>query len=304
MFPTENNSYNSLLQQAIKAACKVAQIHGISCHQAIVLSHQANVVIHLHPSPVVARVATTTGTVRQGNTWLKRELKITQHLAKSGAPIVPPSSLISPQIYKHQGLFLSFWEFVEILKEPVNPVIVGQKLQECHAALLDFPGELPILEPIKESQHILPQLIAKNAFNPADAELLQKVCETLTNKLETQVANNLLKMQPVHGDANFSNVLNTTQGVLWTDWEDTFIGWLEWDLACLIARSHIIPTEIEKASAALQGYGKDIDQNLLNLLVETRMFQTVLWNFIMASQDSQSLERMQMRLQWLRQRFN
>ncbi len=43
--------------------------------------------MHLVPTPVIARVATTTGTVRQGDGWFAREVAVARYLAAANAPI-------------------------------------------------------------------------------------------------------------------------------------------------------------------------------------------------------------------------
>ncbi len=287
---------NPLLQEAVRAACEIADNNTIKFDKPIILSNQSNVLIHLYPTSVVARVATTTGTVRKGDVWLKREVAVSTYLAENGAPIIPPSTQIPSGTYEHNGLILSFWEFVEVVKEPVDPFIAGRTLRHCHEVLSNFQGELSILDPFEESQRILPELIKQGAFSNDDASMLISIYQRLNTK---QIK---APMQPLHGDANFSNVLNTTCGVLWGDWEDTFIGPVAWDLACIIARARVFSTEIEQADAALKGYGTDIDEGLLDLFVEARTFQTVLWNYIIGQHYPQSLERLDARLQWFRER--
>ncbi|BDA66897.1 hypothetical protein CAL7716_010630 [Calothrix sp. PCC 7716] len=284
------------LQNAINAVYEIAENNGISFGKPIILSNQSNIIIHLYPTSVVARVATTTGTVREGDAWLKREVAVSTYLAENGAPIIPPSTQLPPGTYEHNGLILSFWEFVEVVKEPVDPFIAGRTLRHCHEVLCNFQGDLSLLDPLEESQRILPELIKQKAFSNDDASMLISICQRLNNK-QIQAP-----MQPLHGDANFSNVLNTTRGVLWADWEDTFIGPVAWDLACLVARARVFGTEIEQANAALKGYGTNIDEGLLDLLVEARTFQTLLWNYIIGQHDPQSLERLNARLQWFRER--
>jgi thiamine kinase-like enzyme len=297
MLETEENSP---LQKAVRAACEIAEINSISFDKVIILSNYSNVIIHLHPTSVVARVATTTGTVRKGDRWLKREVAITNYLAANGAPIIPPSLQLPPGPYEHNGLILSFWEFVEVLQQPPDPVAVGRALRSCHEVLSNFQGDLTVLEPFEESQQILAQLISEKVFSASDAEMLVRICHRVNNQIKQIQA----PMQALHGDANFSNVLNTTRGVLWGDWEDTFIGPVAWDLACLIARARVFGTDIEQVNAALKGYGINIDAVLLDLLVEARTFQTALWNYIIGQHDPQSLERLKARLQWFRERHS
>jgi hypothetical protein len=62
------------VQTVVLTVCEVAQQQIIKFDTAIVLADHSNLLVHLHPTPVVARVATTTGTVRKGDAWLKREI--------------------------------------------------------------------------------------------------------------------------------------------------------------------------------------------------------------------------------------
>ncbi|MCC5637687.1 aminoglycoside phosphotransferase family protein [Nostoc sp. CHAB 5844] len=292
-------SEKSRLKNAINAACEVAKQQGLKFDEAVVLQDRSNLVVHLRPAPVVARIATTTGTVRFGDTWFAQEVAVASYLTAAGAPVVSPTNLIQPVPHQHNGLVLSFWDFVEEINELPDATITGLALRECHEALLDFEGELTVLDPLSESENMLFSLISQGAFSPRDSQMLQAV----NHKLKSRFQQLQLPMQPLHGDSNFSNVLNTTRGVLWTDWEDTFIGHIAWDIACLIASSHVFGTDIERAAAALIGYGLAIDNDLLDLFLEARNFQTALWNFIIGQKNPQSLERLEGRLRWFRQRF-
>ncbi|GAB1544146.1 aminoglycoside phosphotransferase family protein [Scytonema sp. NUACC21] len=286
------------VQAALRTVCEVAQQQRLTFDTAIVLADRSNLLVHLRPTPVVARVATTTGTVRKGDAWLKREIAVASHLAAAGAPVVPPSTVVSPGPYHHNGLVLSFWEFVQELDAPVDPIAAGWALRQCHEALVDFKDELPVLDALSESERIFCQLQSERVFSPADADMLQQVQERIKTKFQQLE----LPMQPVHGDSNLSNVLNTTRGVLWADWEDTFIAPTLWDIACLAASSRVFGSDTERVNAALKGYGLRIDDEILDLFIEARTFQTVLWNYIIGQQHPDHLERFEGRLQWFRQR--
>ncbi|MBD2355079.1 aminoglycoside phosphotransferase family protein [Tolypothrix sp. FACHB-123] len=290
------NRFN--VQAAVQTVCEVAEQQFIKFDTAIILADRSNLLVHLSPSPVVARVATTTGTVRQGDTWLKREIAIASHLAIACAPVIPSSTVITLRLYHHNGLVLTFWEFVQELADPAEPTAVGRALRDCHSALIDFDDDLPIFDALSESEQIFAQLSSQGVFSPADAEMLQQA----NASIKTQFQQLQLPMQPIHGDSNFSNVLNTTQGVLWADWEDTFIAPIFWDLACLIAPSRVFGEHVEQADAALKSYGINIDTQVLDIFIEARAFQTILWNYVMGQQHPESWKRFEGRLQWFRQR--
>lgn len=283
-------------QLAVRAACEVATNLGLSFERAIVLQHRSNAIIHLAPTAVVARVAMIPDTVRQGSGWFAREMAVARHLAAANAPIIPPSSEIDPGLHQHLGLVLGFWKFVKTLEQPFDPYQAGQALRSCHQVLKTFPGNLPTLALLTEARQLLTQSIAA-AFSPADAELLMQIGERSDQQLSR------LPMQPIHGDSHSGNVLNTAQGVLWTDWEDTFYGPVEWDLACLIAQPHVFGTNLEKSEAALQGYGKAIDPDILADCIVARTFIEVVWSVILQRQRPNPARQAQLeqRLTWLKQ---
>ena len=77
---------------AVRAAVAVAARHGITATEPAVLADGANIVVHLRPAPVVAKVAASTPAVRRPvGDWLQRELDVSAFLAADGAPVVPPS---------------------------------------------------------------------------------------------------------------------------------------------------------------------------------------------------------------------
>ena len=86
-----------------------------------------------------------------------------------------------------------------------------------------------------EARAIVERLARDGTLGESDAAALRSAGADLTARLdELEPA-----MQPVHGDAHLGNVINTAAGPLWNDWEDTFAGPREWDLACLEASARI-----------------------------------------------------------------
>lgn len=67
-------------QTRADAAVKVAASLGIHSRDPVVLADGANVVVHLRPAPVVAKVAASTTAVRAAAAWLQRELDVTRFL--------------------------------------------------------------------------------------------------------------------------------------------------------------------------------------------------------------------------------
>jgi len=94
----------------VQAAAKVAAGLGVTSHEPLVLADGANVIVHLRPSPVVAKVAASTAVVRPDPArWLQRELDVVSFLAAAGAPVMTPSPEMPATVYHGDGQVMSFW---------------------------------------------------------------------------------------------------------------------------------------------------------------------------------------------------
>jgi hypothetical protein len=220
----------ALTARAVAASVSVATNHGIKVDDPHVLADLCSVRVHLRPAPVVARVSTITALLRSPiESWLTRELGVTEFLASRGAPVVPPSDILPPGPHIYDGMFMSFWCYVQPVSDAVpEQKIVGQMQAELHAALRDYPGELPLLAPplndipcgIKRIQSL------GNILSTDDIKLLQ----TTYDQLSSQLSNSGDLLQPLHGDAHAYNLISTAKGLLWNDFEDTCMGAIAWDL--------------------------------------------------------------------------
>jgi hypothetical protein len=282
---------------ALRAACEVAREHGLRVDEPRLLPGRSNLLVRLWPTPVVARVATGTAKVRRGDAWFAREVALASHLARAGAPVVPPSDEIPPGPHVRDGWILSFWRFVDELPTPVDPVAAGRALRECHERALDFPGRLPERAPLVEGDAILARAIERRAATPAQLGVLERARERIAESFALG-----LPTQPLHGDAAYANAIATREGPLWNDWEDCFRGPLAWDLASLVSRARALGDDRERSAALLDGYGAAIDGELVDRFVEARIWWTTLWGLeLLLAGDRREL-RVEERLRWLARR--
>jgi Ser/Thr protein kinase RdoA (MazF antagonist) len=260
---------------ALNAAVAVAEANGLRVGDPVILRDRLNVLVHLRPAPVVARVAGTIASVRPGTSWQRRELAIAGYLARAGLPVVAPSSELEPGPYEHDGRVLSFWTYVPVSRERVDPIAAGAALRDCHEALRDFHGSLPVLSGVTEAEALMTRLAAEEALDAVAAtELLERIEE-----LHGTLGRLRSPIRPLHGDAHLNNVLNGPDGPLWNDWEDTCLGPLGWDAACLLAGSD----GGERAEAALAVSGIELDPSELALWVEARTLQIEIWSAYLAT---------------------
>ena len=96
--------------------------------------------VHLWPSPVVARV--TSGAPGVDPADVQRELSVARHAARAGAPVVPPSDLLPPGPHHRGGHTLVFWHYLVRVGE-LDAADAGRRLGVIHDALADYDGELP-----------------------------------------------------------------------------------------------------------------------------------------------------------------
>lgn len=288
--------------QAVRAAVRVAARHGLSSPDPAVLHDGSNTLVHLRPAPVVARVATTTGTVRPGGAWLARELALAGTLAGLGAPVVPPSDLLPPGPHAEEGLAISFWRHVEAVPAPADLRLSGAALRLCHDLLAVRGPDLPADGPIEEACRLAVRLCARRPriFSPEEAAVLGHWAVRAPLDLAAIPG----PRQALHGDAHGGNVIHTAGGPLWNDWEDGFHGPAAWDIACSQASARVFGHAPEQAAAVLAGYGPlDLDPVHLDLLVDARVLQAAVWGTLLAERRGQRRSpAVTVALAWLRAR--
>lgn len=241
----------------------VARAGGLRLEEPVVIHSASNVLVHLRPAPVVARVMT--GTVVLHNDprrWLERELSVLEFLAPTGLAVLP-SRLIAPGPHRHDGLWITFTEWipdidqarcVEATAHVGEARVVGRALKELHDELRRFDGELGGPRELREDiERLLCQL------QPPDAHE-SDVISTLRRRLDalpTVVFESSLPAQTLHGDVSLRNLLRPPGRLVWNDFEDTFRGPLHWDLASCVGSLRMQGANECAVSEMLDAYGWD-----------------------------------------------
>ncbi|RLU92259.1 aminoglycoside phosphotransferase [Streptomyces griseocarneus] len=237
--------------------------------------------MHLAPHPVVVRVpALAVGSPTELAEKQRRELAVAGWLADTGARVVGPSPLVPREPVVAGETSMTFWEFVtevdplrDILDDPaaVEERFTEQTgwTAELHAALAGYPGDLPVLSPlvpaIGEGLAALrrdPQQLTTADLDRAEREYA--AVEDLVADFPAFFPD--ARLQPVHGDAPFYNLLRTPDGHRFGDFEDVTLGPVEWDLA------GTGPRAIE---AYEQAGGARVDRGLLGVMEGARMLQVL-----------------------------
>jgi hypothetical protein len=261
--------------RALTAARTVAVAHGVSCEEAAVLQSRTNMLIHLRPAPVVARVMTGTVVLHDDpRRWLEREVSVLSFLAPSGLA-VRPSTLIAPGPYEQDGLWMVFCEWVPHERVPdssSDAAGLGRALARLHDELLTFSGDLGDLGDVREDIARLHQLLRPTATLSAE------MIESLRGRLcafDDVVFRSSLPTQALHGDVSVSNLLRTSRGLVWNDFEDTFRGPVHWDVAGYVMSLRARREDAGFVRRALDAYGWGEERELAPFIAAQEVYYEI-----------------------------
>lgn len=265
---------SALELRAVRAARAVAAAYDAPCEDAVVLPGASNVLVHLKPTPVVARVMTATAVLHDDvERWLAREVAVGAFLANRGLA-VSPARLLPPGPHERDGLWMTFWDHVAHDRSGGAPGAraLGRSLRRLHAALAEFDGEL---EPLVGIRDWLGDLV--DALQPAPGLSSRDIAvlRVRLDELGPLVFDSAHPAQALHGDTGLSNVLRTGHGLLWNDLEDVCAGPVAWDVAGLVASARASGQGDAFVDELLDAYGgPDLDE-LSDFLAAHDLYATI-----------------------------
>jgi len=217
--------------RALEAAQAVARRYGIRAHQPRVLHDANNIVVHLAPAPVVAKVCAATAGAR-GWCKLAAELEIARHLVRADAPVVGPSADLPAGPHSEDGFAITFWRHHQHDSDvPVSAGIAGQTLAQVHLALDSYPGEVPSFldRRLRYTARTLADPAALSGLRAPELAFLRSEYSSLLSRL----GECRLGTRALHGDPHRGNLLVSRGEYLMIDFESVCTGPLEWDLSAL-----------------------------------------------------------------------
>lgn len=245
---------------SVHAAQEIARRNGIAAEQARVLHDANNVVVHLAPSPVVAKICRASVGDR-GWHKLATELEIARHLVRAGAPVVGPSPELPPGPHVQGGFAMTFWRHQDHdPSAPLSTRAAGQALAQVHEALSSYPETFPSFldRQVRRASRILFDETTPSSIPAPERALLCSQYLMISSVLR----DTKLECRTLHGDPHRGNLLVGRTGLLLIDFESVCSGPLEWDLS------------------ALPGVGagmSSVDADLLSLLRRLRSLCVAVW---------------------------
>jgi hypothetical protein len=256
----ESLSTRERRERTIKAATKIAATYDIKSNEPILLKDSNNTVIHLAPSPVVAKVATST-IRKQTISNLGHELSVALHLVNQGAPIVPPSIEIPAATYWHDGLEVTFWQYCSgANREDIDHPQLVAALKEFHDALASYRGTLkPFTHDYEMCRALLDTDRLSSELSTVERQFLRQIYQHLSASLRAFS----YECVPVHAEVHGGNVLWTQTGPRLIDFESCCRGPRELDFLSFSERN---------LSACPR-----LNEQLLEVLSALRSFRVAIW---------------------------
>ena len=275
---------------SLAAAQAVAREHGVACDEAVPIAAASNVLVHLKPAPVVARVMTGTAVLHDDpGRWLARELAVATFAAERSDLVAAPTDILPPGPHEHDGVWMTLWKLVahDARAAPPDPRQLGRSLRELHAVLADFRGELAPLSDTRDwLERLLVELRPSPSLTHRDIDWLRRELDALT----PAVFESSLPAQALHGDASMSNLLRTESGPVWIDLEDACTGPVAWDVAGLVSSARARGHSAEFVEALLAAYG-DAGVEDLRAFLEAHALYEVVWQSFEARRRPRAGER-------------
>jgi Ser/Thr protein kinase RdoA (MazF antagonist) len=253
--------------EPLRAALAVAAGQGLPVDRPRVVRDLTNLLVHLEPAPVVARVPLTLSRLR-GPDWFATELELAAFLELRGAPVAPPARDVDPGPHAADGYAISLWAWLDHDLARFDPAAAGHSLRELHDALARYPGALPSFDRLDEVGTLLRSLEPSRVASSEDLERLRAAHAELARRPRPSGG-------PLHGDAHFRNVLWTPEGPRWSDLENACRGPVEFDLACIAWRG------APGTGEALAAYGRH-DPELLEAVTPFLALFLAAWTIVVA----------------------
>jgi Ser/Thr protein kinase RdoA (MazF antagonist) len=191
-----------------------------------VLWDSNHIVVHLHPAPVVAKIAANDRRPDRAEA-LSRELAVATHLAALGAPAAEPSPELPGRVHWQDGLAMTFWRYYEQDRDvQVACSAIADSLRELHRALRSFPGTLPDFSVRARDPRTIFAKGYSRRLRDRDRDFLVEEHDRLSAELDRLE----MHLQPIHGSPHGYNRLTVAGQIMWIDFETACTGPIEADI--------------------------------------------------------------------------
>lgn len=213
---------SSDVRRAIAAALEVAASFDLPATDAMVLHNSNKLALRLMPCDVLARVS------HVGLDDAQLEVDRAQRLAAAGCPVGVVEPRVDPLVYVRGSFAVTLWTYYEPMAAQLPAVDYGEALARLHAGMRSVEMASPrYTDRIADAQEIATSPELSPDLAAVDRALLSGRLAMLRQAIEDHGA----EEQLLHGEPHPGNVLATTSGPLFVDFETSCHGPVEFDLA-------------------------------------------------------------------------
>ncbi len=210
-------------RRAVAAAISIISGLDLAVDHAIVLHDSNRLVVRLMPCDIVARVTPMTHFASA-----EREVELVRRLAETDSPVATLNARVEPRVFVHDGFKVTMWTYFEPVHRVLPPADYARALGRLHAGLRQIDVTAPqFMDRVAAMQHD----VASRDVTPDLAETDRTLLANTLSDLRGSIVDRHAPEQLLHGEPHPWNVLDTTNGPLFIDFENTVRGPVEYDLA-------------------------------------------------------------------------
>jgi hypothetical protein len=210
--------------RAVAAAMSTATALGLAVDDAVVLSDSNRLVVRLTPCDIVARVTPLTHFASA-----EREVELVRRLTGTDSPVGTLDVRVEPRVIVCDGFEIAMWTYFEPARSrALRPDDYAHALARLHAGLRQIDVATPhVMDRVEATERDVANRDVTPDLADADRSLLANTLRDLRQSIVKRRA----PEQLLHGEPHPWNLLDTKDGPLFIDFENTARGPVEYDLA-------------------------------------------------------------------------
>ena len=202
----------------------IASAFDMAADEAVVLSDSNRLVVRLLPCDVVARITPVAHFASS-----EMEVELVTRLALTDAPVAGLDARVEQRVFLRDGFKIAMWTYFEPAPMGVlSSIDYAQALNRLHVGLRQIEFTAPnVMERVAATRRDVVDRDVTPDLATADRALLTDMLRARRPSIVDRRA----PEQLLHGEPHPWNVLATTHGPLFIDFENAACGPVEYDLA-------------------------------------------------------------------------
>jgi aminoglycoside phosphotransferase (APT) family kinase protein len=212
------------ISRSVTAAVSTARAFDLSVDNAVVLHNSNRIAVRLLPCDVLARVAPVG---RQAGAEF--EVEVARRLVDTDSPVAELEPRVEPRVHVRDDFAVTLWRYFEpVPAGDIAPADYARALVRLHAGMrqTDFPAP-HFTDRVALARRLIDSPARTPELTEAGRELLSGTLRTLSRAIGDRGSD----VQLLHGEPHPGNVLSTTKGPLFIDFETCCRGPVEFDIA-------------------------------------------------------------------------